>query len=504
MAYSKVFSRRNWENEPSTATPLNETNLNVGDNALDIIDDRVVALDARATALEGYEPRVIEYAQQAETSKQNSEAYAVGKRDGVDVTSGDPTYHNNSKYYSEQAGASATTSITNKQNAEAYAVGQRDGVDVTSGDVAYHNNAKYYSEQASASATSSDSRAEDSEAWAVGKRDGTDVGSSDATYHNNSKYYSEQSASQVANSEAWANGQRNGVDVGSSDPAYHNNSKYFKEIADTRATASDVSATEAESYAHGGTNSRQGEDTDNANYYRGLAQTSATNASTSESNSEAWAVGQRGGVDVQQTDDTYHNNAKYYSELAHTSEQNAATSEQNALTSETNADERAEDSEAWAVGKRKGVDVPSTDETYRNNAKFWAEQAEASSQIGVMEGATDSASGKSGLVPQPLAGDNKKALFGDGTFKRVLYESKTGTLLSSEWTYANDVYTQSITISGVTADTVGIVGLPLNISAIAKEMAGDVGLKLKSQSTNTLTFEATEEPTENIPIVLNM
>ena len=29
---------------------------------------------------------------------------------------------------------------------------------------------------------------------------------------------------------------------------------------------------------------------------------------------EAWAVGQRGGVDVESTDPTYHNNAKYYAE----------------------------------------------------------------------------------------------------------------------------------------------------------------------------------------------
>ena len=32
------------------------------------------------------------------------------------------------------------------------------------------------------------------------------------------------------------------------------------------------------------------------------------------------------------------------------------------------------DSEAWAVGTRGGVDVPSTDPTYHNNSKYWAEQ----------------------------------------------------------------------------------------------------------------------------------
>lgn len=50
-------------------------------------------------------------AQDAEASKQNSEAYAVGTRDGVDVGSGDPAYHNNSKYYAEQAGSEAIRAL---------------------------------------------------------------------------------------------------------------------------------------------------------------------------------------------------------------------------------------------------------------------------------------------------------------------------------------------------------------------------------------------------------
>jgi len=40
-----------------------------------------------------------------------------------------------------------------------------------------------------------------------------------------------------------------------------------------------------------------------------------------------------------------------------------------------NAEESAEDAEAWAVGKRNGQDVPSTDPAYENNAKYWAGQA---------------------------------------------------------------------------------------------------------------------------------
>lgn len=40
-AYDKVV----WQNTPSTASPLNATNLNKMSDALDTIDDRVIALD---------------------------------------------------------------------------------------------------------------------------------------------------------------------------------------------------------------------------------------------------------------------------------------------------------------------------------------------------------------------------------------------------------------------------------------------------------------------------
>lgn len=41
----KAHSNINWENFPSISTPINEQNLNKMDNAIDTIDDRVIALD---------------------------------------------------------------------------------------------------------------------------------------------------------------------------------------------------------------------------------------------------------------------------------------------------------------------------------------------------------------------------------------------------------------------------------------------------------------------------
>lgn len=48
MAYTKAYTRIIWRNDPSTDTPLNETNLNKMDAALNEIDNRVIALQNSA------------------------------------------------------------------------------------------------------------------------------------------------------------------------------------------------------------------------------------------------------------------------------------------------------------------------------------------------------------------------------------------------------------------------------------------------------------------------
>lgn len=87
----KTYQRINWENEPSTVTPLNEDNLNRIDYAVDVIDTRVVELGSyRDDAM-----------QSAETSRTNailSQSYAVG---GTNERVGENV--DNAKYYKEQA-----------------------------------------------------------------------------------------------------------------------------------------------------------------------------------------------------------------------------------------------------------------------------------------------------------------------------------------------------------------------------------------------------------------
>ena len=60
--------------------------------------------------------------------------------------------------------------------------------------------------------------------------------------------------------------------------------------------------------------------------------------------------------------------------------------------------ESAKDAEAWAVGKRGGVDVPASDPTYQNNSKYYAEQAggSASAAAGSATAAAGSATAAAG------------------------------------------------------------------------------------------------------------
>lgn len=93
---------------------------------------------------------------------------------------------------------------------------------------------------------------------------------------------------------------------------------------------------------------------------------------------EAWARGTKNNAPVSSTDIQYHNNSKYYSELAKDSADNAATSETNAGTSETNAAASADDAEEWAIGTTD----PSSP-AYNNSAKDWANAASAIVGIGI-------------------------------------------------------------------------------------------------------------------------
>ena len=188
----------------------------------------------------------------------------------------------------------------NALKSEGFAVGEQDGTPVESGTY-YHNNSKYYSEQASTSATNahiSEVNAGDSETNALSYKNSASQSASDALgYKNASSSNATASANEALKSEGFAVGQQNGTDVSSGSPYYHNNAKYFSEQASTSATNAHTSEV-------------------NAGLSQSNASGSATNASNSALVSEGFAVGQQNGTDVSSGSPYYENNSKYYSEQA--------------------------------------------------------------------------------------------------------------------------------------------------------------------------------------------
>lgn len=93
-------------------------------------------------------------------------------------------------------------------------------------------------------------------------------------------------------------------------------------------------------------------------------------------------------------------------ESAASSASSAAQDAQSATQAAAAAMQDADDSEAWAVGKRNGADVPSTDPAYHNNAKYYKDQAQA-----VVGDKVDSFNGRTGAVA-PQAGDYTAKMVG--------------------------------------------------------------------------------------------
>lgn len=107
------------------------------------------------------------------------------------------------------------------------------------------------------------------------------------------------------------------------------------------------------------------------------AQTNAEAAQTAAGQSAAAAQTAREGAETAQTGaqaaQAAAESAKAAAQAAQTGAETARTG---AETARGAAEDSAEDAEAWAVGQRNGMDVPSTDPAYHNNAKYYKDQAQ--------------------------------------------------------------------------------------------------------------------------------
>ena len=102
--------------------------------------------------------------------------------------------------------------------------------------------------------------------------------------------------------------------------------------------------------------------------------------------------------------------------------------EANAAASETNSDARALDSEAWAVGQRDGANVPDTDLTYNNNSKYYSQVAQSLKTA--MEGIRDNAEGLLETATNRLTGLNIMVNYSDG---HMYYDLNSGIRLGIDY-----------------------------------------------------------------------
>lgn len=273
----KTYTRINWENYPSENTPINESNLNRTDYAINEIDDRVITLDTTKADVTDISTLVESVSVDDTTgvitlTKYNGTTTTIQTTLNKIAVNFAYDYSTQSLILTLNDGSTATISLSALiQNNEfsdsdtiAFTVSS---AGMVSASVIEHSitdahlrtdylaDIRVSEANADAYQQASEAFSLDSEAWSRGTRASVDVPSTDSTYQNNSKYY-------AGTSESWAVGERNGVAVPISDDTYNNNSKYYRQRA------------------------------------------------------EAWAVGRINGAQVPNTDTCYENNSKYYSDLS--------------------------------------------------------------------------------------------------------------------------------------------------------------------------------------------
>lgn len=145
-------------------------------------------------------------------------------------------YADNAAVSADEAASSSISARNRQYEAEAWAIGTKNEIPVTSEDDQYQNNAKYYAQQASSSASSASSSKTDAATYA---NQASNYASNAETAKNNaqtSATNAQQSNVAAGNkaliAEGFANGEQDGTPVSSDSPYYHNNAKYFKEVAE--------------------------------------------------------------------------------------------------------------------------------------------------------------------------------------------------------------------------------------------------------------------------------
>ena len=336
-----------------------------------------------ATNAAASESTVSKSAEQAAKSATTSQSWAIG---GTKTRTDEDT--NNAKYFAGQAKSEATAAGKSAGQAVNSAAQAANHADLASGyaqDAAFNSegswkhaeDAKKYAAEAAASAEDVDIYWKLSKSYAVGK---SGIGKNDFVDRSfedsdNSKYYKEkaQEAASNAATREW-------------------NASQSAAVAGNKAT-------EAQSWAIGGTGTRAGEDTNNAKYYSDQAigvkeavqakvDEAQRQASRAEDAAELAVSWTQGGTGREDRGDEDENNAMYFAIKA---KRYAVGGTGTAEYEDTdNARYYSQRAGLWAVGDESSTTIPSN----INSAKYFAEQAEVSriETLGHASAAAESAS----------------------------------------------------------------------------------------------------------------
>ena len=98
--------------------------------------------------------------------------------------------------------------------------------------------------------------------------------------------------------------------------------------------------------------------------------------------SKKWAIGKdRNGVDVNTGDPTYENSSKYWAGQSHSSATSSESSRRASESARDTSEDYADKAQRWATGiNAAGSAVDSTDPTFENSSKYWAEQSSRSAE----------------------------------------------------------------------------------------------------------------------------